>query len=253
MIDEFLVACELHSVERLRAVLDAGLDPSAPIRGKRPVDWLLEMYTRSDRLSGCVRLLQDRGAVLDDATVAPVLLDDGQALEAAIRADRSVLEHRVSLISAFTPLVGATLLHVAAEYGHVNAARVLVAEGADVNARAAVDDHGLGGHTPIFHTVNSHANRSAPVMRLLLAAGASADVRLAGLTWGRGFEWETTLFDVTPVSYAQAGLLPQMHRDERDVYDNVRALLQAAGRAVPPMANVPNRYLGGARRPSAGR
>lgn len=252
-MDEFLVACELHSVERLRAVLDAGFEPSAPIQGKRPVGWLLEMYTRSDRFPACLRLLLDRGAVLDDLALAPVLLDDGQALEAAIRADRSLLEHRVSLTSAFTPLVGATLMHVAAEYGHENAARVLVAEGADVNARASVDEHGIGGHTPLFHTVNSHANRSAPVMRLLLAAGAAVDVRLAGLTWGRGFEWETTLFDVTPVSYAQAGLLPQMHRDERDVYDNVRALLQAAGRVVPPLANVPNRYLGGTRPPSAGR
>jgi len=246
-MDEFLIACELHSVERLRAVLDGGLDPNAPIRGKRPVDWLLEMYTRSDRFPACLRLLLDRGAVLDDAALVPVLLDDGQALEAAIRAERLLLEHRVSLTSAFTPLVGATLLHVAAEYGHANAARMLIAEGADVNARAAVDEHGLGGHTPIFHTVNSHANRSAPVMRLLLAAGASADVRLAGLAWGRGFEWETTLFDVTPISYAQAGLLPQMHRDERDVYDTIRALLTAAGRVVPPLANVPKRYVAGGR------
>jgi Ankyrin repeat len=252
-MDEFLIACELHSVERLQAVLDGGLDANASVRGKRPVDWLLEMYTRSDRFPACLRLLLERGATLDDPWLLPVLLDEAETLEAAIRADRSLLEHRATLTSAFTPLVGVTLLHVAAEYGHVNAARVLVAEGADVNAGASLNEDGLGGHTPIFHTVNSHANRSAPVMRLLLAAGAAADVRLQGLTWGRGFEWETTLFDVTPVSYAQAGLLPQMHRDERDVYDNVRTLLQAAGRAVPPLANVPNRYLGGARRPAAGR
>jgi ankyrin repeat protein len=139
--------------------------------------------------------------------------------------------------------VGASLLHVAAEYGHLNAARALVDLGADVNARAAVDEHGLNGHTPIFHTVNSNDNRSAPIMRLLLDAGAASDVRLTGITWGKGFEWETTLFDVTPVSYAQFGLLPQVHRKERDIYDNVARLLQAAGRTVPPLDNVPNRYL----------
>ena len=57
--DELLLAFELHSVERIRAVLDAGLDPRAPFRGKRPVNWLTEMYTRSDRFPGCLRLLLD--------------------------------------------------------------------------------------------------------------------------------------------------------------------------------------------------
>ena len=56
-------------------------------------------------------------------------------------------------------------------------------------------------------------------------------------------EWETTVFDVTPISYAQFGLLPQVHREERDIYDNIRLLLDAAGRRVPPLENVPNRYL----------
>ena len=143
----------------------------------------------------------------------------------------------------FTPLVGASLLHVAAEYGNADAARVLIDMGADVNAVAATDDYGLNGHTPLFHTVNSNDNRSAPIMKMLLAAGARSDVAVKGITWGRGFEWETTLFDVTPISYAQFGLLPQVHRRERDIYDNVKLLLEAAGRTPPPLENVPNRYL----------
>jgi len=77
----------------------------------------------------------------------------------------------------------------------------------------------------------------------LLEAGARVDARLAGITWGKGFEWETTCFDVTPISYAQLGLLPQMHRREAEVYANVKRLLQHAGRPVPPLENVPNRYL----------
>jgi len=48
---------------------------------------------------------------------------------------------------------------------------------------------------------------------------------------------------VTSISYAQAGLLPQLDRGERDIYDNIRVLLEAAGRPVPPFDNVPNRYL----------
>ena len=61
--------------------------------------------------------------------------------------------------------------------------------------------------------------------------------------WGKGFEWETTLFDITPIAYAQFGLLPQVHRRERDIYDNIKLLVEAAGRSVPPLDNVPNRYL----------
>lgn len=240
---ELLVAFELHSVERIRAVLDAGLDPRSPIRGKSPVNWLMEMYSRSGRFPECLRLLLDRGAVLEDPVVAPVLLDDAEALGAAIRADPSLIGHRTTMVSAFTPLVGASLLHVAAEYGNVNAARVLLERGAEVDALAAVDEYGLNGHTPLFHTVNSNGNRSEPVLRLLLDAGARADVRLAGITWGKEFEWETTCFDVTPISYAQLGLLPQMHRSEQDVYANIRLLLEASGRPVPPLDNVPNRYL----------
>jgi ankyrin repeat protein len=241
--EALLVGFELHSVERIRAVLEAGFDVRRPVRGKTPVNSLIEMYTRSDRFPDCLRVLLEHGAELDDPLIAPVLLDDAASLSAALQGNPLLLEHRTSMASAFTPLVGVSLLHVAAEYGHLQAARALLAAGAEVDARAAVDDSGMNGHTPLFHTVNSSGNRSEPLMRLLLDAGARTDILLAGMTWGKGFDWETTCFDVTPISYAQLGLLPQMHRSERDVYANVRVLLQAAGRTTPPLENVPNRYV----------
>jgi hypothetical protein len=37
-------------------------------------------------------------------------------------------------------------------------------------------------------------------------------------------------------------LLPQ-HREERDIYDNIARLLEASQRRLPPLDNVPNRYL----------
>jgi ankyrin repeat protein len=241
--DDLLAAFEGHSVERIRAILDAGFSATNPIDGKTPINYLIEMYFRSDRFPDCLRLLLERGAALDDPTLESVLLNDAVALEAEVGADRAMLAHRTSLACTFTPLEGASLLHVAAEYGNLAVAKKLIELGADVNARAATDEFGMNGHTPLFHTVNSNANRSAPVMHLLLAAGARIDVQLQGITWGKGFEWETTCFDVTPVSYAQLGLLPQMQRNEQACYENVKALLLAAGRAVPPLSNIPNRYL----------
>ena len=242
---EFLVACELHSITRLRAVLDAGFDVQAPIGGVRPVTLLLEMYYRSDDFPACLALLLDAGATLDDPRLTAVLLNDPVRLTSALAADPTLLQHRTTLRCAFTPLVDATLLHVAAEYGHLAAADVLLAHGADVNARAAVDANGLNGQTPLFHTVNANANRSAAVMTLLLAHGARTDLLLAGITWGAGFAWATTCFDVTPISYAQLGALPQFQRSEGDVTANVCAMLAAAGRPIPDELNVPNRYLHG--------
>lgn len=241
--NDLLVAFELHSVEKIEAALDAGADVRNPIRGKPPVHWLTEMYSRSDDFPKCLRLLLDRGAVLEDSLVAPVLLNDAEEVASSIRANPSLLNHRTTMVSAFTPLVGASLLHVAAEYGNADVARILIEMGADVNAKASIDEYGLNGHTPIFHTVNSSYNRAAPILTMLLDAGAKGDVAVRGITWGKGFEWETTLFDLTPISYAQCGLLPQVHRAELDIYDNIRRLVEASGRPVPPLENVPNRYL----------
>ena len=138
---------------------------------------------------------------------------------------------------------GASLLHVAAEFCLVRAAAALIEARADVEAKAAVDDYGFNGHTPIFHTVCQRGNYCQPVLRLLLEHGAKADIRLAGITWGKSFEWETTIFDTTPLSYAQAGLLPQFQRDERDIYENIKLLAKASCRALPEELNVPNKYL----------
>jgi hypothetical protein len=232
-----------HDDEGVLAALQSGADPCSHVRGKPPILWLLGEYTRSNRLAKCIRLLLEYGAKVPVPLLTPVLMNDACALRTAIELQPDFVHHRTSLTSAFTSLEGVTLLHVAAEYGNLEAAQVLIDAGADVNATAFLDEDGLNGHTPLFHTVNSNQNRSEPIMKLLLAAGARTDICLAGLHWGKGYEWETTFFDVTPISYAQLGLMPQLHRSEKDIYANVRHLLEQSGRPVPSLNNVPNRYL----------
>jgi hypothetical protein len=240
---DLLSAFDGHDVSGIRSALAAGADVRSPIDGKLAVNWLLEEYTRSDRLPECLRLLLEHGGPVDDPLTIPVLLDDFDAVVEMARSRTNLVSHRISLKSAFTSLVDVTLLHAAAEFGNANAVRALLELGADVNAAAGLDEYGLNGHTPLFHTVNSNANRSQPIMQILIDAGASVTARVKGLHWGEGYPWETVFFDVTPISFAQMGLLPQVHRNETDIYANIKTLFASTGESVPPLNNVPNRYL----------
>ena len=65
-------------------------------------------------------------------------------------------------------LQGATLLHVAAEYGHPAAVALLLDRGADVNARATVDEAGVGGQTALFHAVTQFEDAGLPAAQLLI-------------------------------------------------------------------------------------
>jgi ankyrin repeat protein len=96
-------------------------------------------------------------------------------------------------------LRGATLLHVAAEYGSVEAATLLMDYGADVNAPAVIDAAGVGGQTPIFHAVSQFDDYGLPIARLLLDRGAdlSLRVRLPG-----HYERPGEVVECTPLGYA---------------------------------------------------
>jgi ankyrin repeat protein len=185
----------------------------------------------------------DAGAVIDDPLLEAVLLDDVDKLQRVVKTSSLTLQRKLDLPCAYTSCKGVTALHVCAEYNSVSCARALIEAGADVNARAEIDEDGLGGHTPLFHAVNSNQNYCRPMMELLVEAHADLDIRLTGLLWGESFAWETVVFDVTPISYAQCGLYRQFHRLEADVYSNIEYLYRKRYLRAPRILNVPNKYL----------
>ena len=96
-------------------------------------------------------------------------------------------------------LQGGTLLHVAAEYGNVAAAALLLDRGADVNGRATVDEAGVGGHTAIFHAVTQFDDAGLAVTQLLLERGADLAIRV---TLPGHYERPDETVECTPLGYA---------------------------------------------------
>ena len=96
-------------------------------------------------------------------------------------------------------LRGATLLHVAAEYRSLEATALLLNRGADVNARATVDDAGVGGQTAIFHAVTQNQDHGLPVSRVLVDRGADLSIRVK---IPGHYERPGELVECTPLGYA---------------------------------------------------
>ncbi len=242
---DLLEAFEVHSPNGIRASLSAGASPTNLIKGKRPVDCLIEGYLRSPKFGECLQGLLDAGVSVGDPLLEAVLMDDDEGLRHLLKESNWDIQRKMSPLCAFTSCRGVSALHICAEFNSLRCASALLDAGADVNARADVDSNGLGGQTPIFHAVNSIFNYCRPVMELLAGRGAALDVRVKALLWGESFDWETVIFDVTPVSYAQCGLYRQFHRTEGDVYSNISYLHETRYGTAPPLRNVPNKYLRG--------
>jgi ankyrin repeat protein len=81
----------------------------------------------------------------------------------------------------------------------VEAAALLLDRGADVNARATVDDTGVGGQTPLFHAVTQFDDDGLAAAQLLLERGAdlAVRVRLPG-----AYERPEEIVECTALGYA---------------------------------------------------
>jgi len=243
--DQVLYDIEVHSPEGIRRCFEQGGSPNDLLSNGTPLfTVMVEMYTRTPQFKDCVQAFIDHGLQFAHAELLAVFIDDAGQLDEMLKTDPALITKTYSLFNnTYTPLTGGTLLHFCAEYNSINCAKVLVRHGADVNAKAALDENDFGGHTPIFHTVNQNSNNSRDMLHFLLEQGVDLTVTVRGLIWGKGYEWETFIPAVNPISYAMMGLLPQMHRKDFTVAETVSLLLKYAYGIdyMPP--NVPNKYL----------
>lgn len=241
--DQILTDIEVHSAGGIRNCFDNGVDPNGHFRNKPLIYELIGGYKRGRGLSECVQVFLDCGLVVEDPAFIAVLLNNQLLLEQLLKADPSIVNRKYTFDCAFTPMLEASLLHICAEYNHLECARLLVEFGSDVNEKAGVDEYGFGGQTPVFHTVNQHNNFSIECLKFFVEQSADLRYTVRGLVWGRGYEWETFIPSVNPISYAMMGLLPQFQRNERDIYEVV-GIMMRAGYAIDYWpVNVPNKYL----------
>lgn len=202
-------ACEAVDPVALKWLLEHGANPNCakPDRQVTALDYLIGTYARSPELHLCIDLLLDAGGVTkyDAPGVLDLLRDQLEALTKRLDADPGLLNRRFSELDCGSTgarrllLQGATLLHVAAEYGKLDGAKLLLDRGANVNARAVIDDAGVGGQTAIFHSVTQFGDRGLPVTQLLLEHGADLSIRvkLPG-----HYDRQDEIVECTPLGYA---------------------------------------------------
>ena len=235
---------EVHSIEGIRRYFEEGGSPNEVHSGVPLFTTMVEMYTRTPRFKDCVKVFVDAGLQFDQLALLYVLMDDAEKLNEHLKKSPDLVSATYSQFNnAYTPLAGGTLLHFCAEYNSIDCAHLLVEHGANVNARAGLDEYGFGGHTPIFHTVNQNSNNSLETLNYLLDNSADPAMTVKGLIWGKGYEWETWIPAVNPISYAMMGMLPQMHRNEKAVAETLSLLVKKAyGIDYKPL-NIPCAYL----------
>ncbi len=196
-----------------------------------PVDTVLETDSRNPSAKHQIlEMYVQQGLELPDTPAMAVHRGRIDLLEKHLRRDANLLSRTFSIEEIYppefgchdevlathgTPLAGATLLHMCVDYDEMEIARWLLDRGMNVDAKAAVDADGFGGHTALFATVVSqpnfwmnHQNRPqvAPVTQLLLDRGADPNVRASlrkQLHPGYGEDTMHEYRDVTALSWGE--------------------------------------------------
>lgn len=218
-----------------------------------PVDVALETDSRKPaELHRILELYVEHGLKLPDTPPMAVYRGRIDLLEEHLRRDPGLLTRTFSFEEFYppelgchdevqathgTPLAGAALLHLCADYDEIEIARWLLDRGMNVDEKAAVDANGFGGHTALFSTVVSQPNfwinhrglePTAPFTRLLLDRGADPNARASirkELHPGYEIPGMHEYRSVTPVGWGQ-----RFHFQKLVNHEAIRMIVEAGGK-----------------------
>ena len=142
----------------------------------------------------CLEFFVEHGVDLPDPPVMALHRGRVDLLEEHLRRDPKLLTRTFSHREIYDPgliwngepfaangttLDGTTLLHMCIDFFEMPIARWLIDHGMDATVKAAVDDDGFGGHTPLFNCVVRQlgSDGTPDFARLLLDHGADPNVR----------------------------------------------------------------------------
>lgn len=172
--------CESLKPDAIPMLIELGANPNAVWEnGGTPMDMAIGSYMKLGR-EATITALVEGGADYDDGPEMDIHMGRLDSLAVRLDQDPALVQRPSSFrqgkeyggLYGGAPLIGATLLHICAEHGAIEAAQLLLAQGADVNARCHPDDDGVGDQTPLFHAINQKHEEAFPLMHLLLDEGA---------------------------------------------------------------------------------
>ncbi|MGZ8901559.1 MAG: ankyrin repeat domain-containing protein [Limisphaerales bacterium] len=187
-----------------------------------PLALTLETYGRNPKGKHAVlEIFTQQGYPFPDTPMMAFHRGDVDRLKNFLRCQPALLKRRFSLLEIYppvlgcakdgksgmhwTPIDGTTFLHLAIDFDEEELFELLLAQGADVNARSTVDAEGFGGHTPIFNAIVSHGKRQGTMAQRLLERGASTKVRASlrkFLDWCDTPHWHVAR-EVTPAEWGE--------------------------------------------------